>query len=246
MMENIKDKYYFISDVHLGFYEREVDKQKEEVFLQQLDIISNDAKAIYLLGDIFDYWFEWKNVIPSIYFRTLTKFYELRESGIEIYYLMGNHDFGHKDFFLKELNIPIFPNDLTVLIGNTKFYLYHGDGLSNSDFGYKILKKITRNKFNQMIYTRFLHPDFAIKLASTSSNKSRKYTDSKKFGETDGMIEFAKKKIDEGYDFVIMGHRHKKEIIEYKNAKYINLGAWFKEPSVGVFDGEHFYFLDDK
>ena len=245
-MTNNQSKYYFISDVHLGFYERSIDKHQEELLINSLDLISRDAKGIFLLGDIFDYWFEWRRVIPRHHYRTLSKLYDLKHSGIEISYLMGNHDFGHKDFFSQELGITVYPNELVTELEGKKFFLHHGDGLAEGDSGYKILKKITRNKCNQRLYTTLLHPNFAIKLASTSSSKSRKYTDKKDYGKTDGMAEYAKNKIDEGFDFVVMGHRHKREILPHNKGIYVNLGAWFDLPEIGVFDGNEFSFIDVK
>lgn len=240
------NKYYFISDVHLGFYEREIDKMREDKFLQCLDLIASDAKAIYLIGDIFDYWFEWKTVIPRYYYRTLAKLYDLKHSGIEIYYLMGNHDFGHFDFFEKELGIKVHPNELVQVLEGNKFYLHHGDGVGKGDNGYKMLKRITRNELNKKLFTRLLHPNFAIKLASTSSSKSRKYTD-KKYGNK---LITAKELLDAclvdgDYDYVVIGHLHQKVLQSYGKGIYVNLDTWLHEPNIGVFDGEKFYFKED-
>lgn len=244
-MRNQIDKYYFISDVHLGFFEREVNREKENIFINCLDYISKDAKIIFLLGDIFDYWFEWKSVIPRYYYRVLSKLYDLKISGIEIVYLMGNHDFGHNDFFETELGIKIYKNEYIASIDSKKFFLHHGDGLIKGDIGYKILKKITRNKTNQKLYTKLLHPNFAIKLASHSSKKSRNYSNKISNNENNELYNFAKTKIEEGFDYVILGHKHLKEHIKYKNGEYINLGDWFKEPNIGVYFNDNFSFINN-
>lgn len=226
---------YFISDVHLGLQSREEDKLREDRFLQFLESIKKDCKTLFIVGDLFDYWFEYKTVIPKYFYRVLTKLYELRKSGIQIEYLMGNHDFGHKDFFASELDIEVHHDDITREIDGKKFYISHGDGKSHKDTGYKILKKILRAKTSLYLFLK-LHPDFGIGLASGSSQKSRVYTDQKNYGKTDGMREFAFHKIDEGFDYVIMGHRHKAEIAQHNSGYYINLGEWIKKPQFGKFE----------
>jgi UDP-2,3-diacylglucosamine hydrolase len=228
---------YFISDIHLGFFERERDILRENLLLDFLKKIKHNCEKLYLVGDIFDFWFEYNTVIPKYFYRTLNQFYEFRQSGIEIEFIMGNHDFGHRDFFEKELSIPVFANDIERVHNGKKFYLSHGDGKSDNDIGYKIIKKIMRNKFSLKLYFK-LHPDLGIRLASHSSKQSRNYTSSKKWGTKEYMREFAFKKIDAGFDYVVMGHRHRAEESPYKNGKYINLGDWFGSPKTGIFDGE--------
>ncbi|MBM2816230.1 MAG: lpxH [Ignavibacteria bacterium] len=227
---------YFISDVHLGFDKGESDKARENLLIEFLDKIESSCEKLFIVGDLFDYWFEYSSVIPRNYIRTLSKLLALSQSGIPIEYLIGNHDFGHVDFFEKELGIPVFGDDIEREIKGKKFYISHGDGKSNNDIGYRILKKILRNKYCQRLY-RLLHPDWGIALASNSSRKSRHYTGKKDFGLSEGMSEFAKSKIDAGFDFVIMGHRHRAEVIDFSNGKYINLGDWLGPATYAVFDG---------
>ncbi|HRP01562.1 MAG TPA: UDP-2,3-diacylglucosamine diphosphatase [Candidatus Kapabacteria bacterium] len=227
---------YFISDVHLGFYEKELDLPRELIFLRFLDTIKKDAERIFLVGDIFDYWFDYKTVIPKQFFRVLNKLWELRQSGIKIDYIIGNHDFGHLSFFEEELDIPLYKGDISCEIKDKKFYISHGDGKNLKDKGYLLLKKITRNPLILKLYL-MLHPNFGIWLASGSSKKSRSYTDNREHLEDEPMKEFAYRMIDDGYDFVIMGHRHKSEFTKYKDSYYINLGEWFKEPMFAQFDG---------
>lgn len=242
---------YFISDVHLGYYNRNEDIKREDVFLDLLSKISIDAKEIYLVGDIFDYWFEYKTVVPKYFYRTLSKIYDLKQKGIKITYLMGNHDFGHNTFFKEEFDIDIITADLDLVINGKKFYIAHGDGKAYNDTGYLILKKVLRAKISNLLY-RIIHPDIGIGVASGSSRSSRSYTDKKEFSQKDGLKDFAINKIENGYDFVIMGHRHKKEFIEHsysdstnisKKGIYINLGEWFSDPQVGVFDDNNFKLI---
>lgn len=231
--------YYFISDIHLGVETREFDIAREDLLLEFLKKIEDDCETLFIIGDLFDYWFEYKTVIPKYFYRTLTALKEFRNREIKIVYLMGNHDFGHVNFFQKELDIPVLPDDTTCEIAGRKFYLSHGDGKSHNDTGYRILKKVLRSSLSQKLYFK-LHPDFGIRLASGSSRKSRKYTDTKHYGKTEGMEEFAMAKIDEGFDYVIMGHRHRAVFQQYGSGFYINLGDWIKSYTFGTFDGTEF------
>ncbi len=233
---------YFISDLHLGFGSPESYKRREELFLSFINHIKSDCKKLFIAGDLFDYWFEYKTVIPKHFFRTLTALDELQKHGGEIIYLMGNHDFGHKDFFEIELGIPIITDDYRCELSGRKFYISHGDGKSNNDLGYRTLKKILRSSVSRRLYG-WIHPDIGIAIASGSSHKSRKYTGEKDFGDTDGMKEFATIKISEGFDFVVMGHMHRAEITALCGGTYINLGTWLKEPYYGIFDGSRFELL---
>jgi UDP-2,3-diacylglucosamine hydrolase len=237
---------YFLSDVHLGYYERAKDKDLETRFIKCLQNIKNDCDSLILLGDIFDYWFEYRRVIPAFYYRTLAELADISNLGIQVEYLMGNHDFGHRSFFENELGIKIIKEDIERIYNGKRFYLSHGDGKSYNDNGYLMLRKILRNTTCQKLYS-MLHPDIGIKLALNSSRTSRQYTGGKKYGETDGMHDFAKQKICEGYDYVIMGHRHIVERTEYNEnghkGEYINLGCWLKDAHIGRFDGSNFELI---
>lgn len=237
---------YFVSDVHLGLFERSEDKKREDHFLQFLRAIAKDCTHLYIVGDLFDFWFEYNTVIPRFFYRTLAAFADMKAKGIEIVYLMGNHDFGHKDFFRNELGIEIHKDHLEQIHNGKRFFLYHGDGLAHMDAPYRMLKKILRSPFNQWLY-RKLHPDWGIGLASSSSRKSRKHTSQKKYGPTDGMEEFAEEKIRSGFDYVVMGHRHRLLKKEIGSGTYINLGDWIKKPAFGCFDGNNFelVYTDD-
>lgn len=229
-------KHYFISDLHLGFFERKRDKVREDLFLGFLDTIKKDTHTLYLLGDIFDYWFEYKTVVPAYFYRTLSKISELVDSGVKIEYVMGNHDFGHHTFFKDEFGIEIHRSDFDTEIDGNKFYLSHGDGKSHNDKGYLLLKKLLRSNWANTLF-RYLHPDFGIRLASGSSHKSRKHTDSKNYGDSDGIKDFAIKKIKEGFDYVLMGHKHEFIDITHENGRYINLGEWISNnPNYALFE----------
>lgn len=229
---------YFFSDVHLGHFRRDEDKKIEDQFIKFLKKISQDASEVYMVGDIFDYWFEYRTVIPKIFTRTLAQLAEMREKGIKIEYIMGNHDFGHVSYFKDELDIPIYREDIQREFNGVKVYLSHGDGKAYNDTGYKILKKILRNRFLLRLYM-WVHPDFGIGLASKSSQKSRGYTEKKNYGRRDGMKDFAENKlVNEAYDYVLMGHSHRPEDIVFGNGHYINTGNMFHNPTFARFDGK--------
>ncbi|OGU10873.1 MAG: hypothetical protein A2X61_07965 [Ignavibacteria bacterium GWB2_35_12] len=230
---------YFISDIHLGILERSADAPREELLVKFLKSIVNDCEVLYIVGDLFDYWFEYKTVVPKYFYRTLEALKWLRDNGVKIEYLMGNHDFGHKDFFETEMGIPIYKDDIEREHSGKRFYISHGDGKANNDAGYRALKKVMRNRFSLWLFLK-LHPDCGIRLASSSSRKSRGYTSNKHYGKTEGMENFAESKINEGFDYVIMGHRHRLIQKQIGNGNYYNLGSWLEKPVFGCFDGNEF------
>lgn len=228
-------KYLFISDIHLGLSDKETENKKERSLVRFLEFAKTNCDELFIVGDLFDYWFEYKRVYQKGFFRTLTALQDVKEAGIPVHYFIGNHDFLHRDFFEKEIGAKLYHDPISVSLLNKKFFIGHGDGLIKNDTGYKILKMILRNKFTQKAYS-WIHPDIGVSLASRTSKSSRDYTTKKDFGEEDGLLEVAKEKIDEGYDYVIFGHLHKKSFTKYNNGYYINLGSWLDQPFYGMFD----------
>jgi len=241
----LKNSYYFISDIHFGLLEHEKEVARELVFIEFLNSIKDSAKELYILGDLFDYWFEYKKVIQKGYFRTFTALNDLVKNGTKVHYIIGNHDFMHRDFFEKEIGVSLYQAEIEKEIDGKKFYLAHGDGLVKNDFGYLILKKIFRNKFAQNLYS-LIHPNLGIKLAQGTSKTSRDYTGNKDYGEGDGLLEFAKQKFEIGFDFVILGHTHQERIEEIDNKIYANLGTWLKKPNYGIYKDGKFELKDWK
>lgn len=239
-MSNIN---YFISDLHLGLGDKEEENRKELLLIKFLEFITHDAGRLFILGDLFDYWFEYKRVIQKEFFRTHAALRNLSDNNIELHYIIGNHDFLHRDFFQKEIGANLYFNPLDIELSGKRFYLAHGDGLMKKDAGYKILKKILRNSFLQKLYSA-IHPDLGIKIASSTSKTSRSYTENKNYGESDSLFEIAKGKIDSGFDYVMFGHSHIQTKNEYNKGYYINLGSWLENPCYGKFDGEHFEIID--
>lgn len=239
-------KYYFISDCHLGYgSDRDADRARERRLLVVLDKIADEAKSgnaagLFIVGDLFDSWFEYRQVIPKRHVRAIAMLAKIREY-IPVEYLMGNHDFGHKDYFEKELNIPIHSGDIEKVLNGKRLYIAHGDGKALNDTGYIILRSILRNKFLLWLYS-WLHPDIGIWIAERMSGGSRAYTDNRDaLQKQDGLRIYAEKKIAEGFDYVIMGHRHKAEMADIEGkGTYINLGDWLKSYTYGVFDENGF------
>lgn len=231
---DIQKTYFFISDIHLGLQTKEIEREKEKNLVSFINFAKDNCDELFIIGDLFDYWFEYKRVIQKGFFRTLAALTDFAESGKKIHYFIGNHDFLHRDFFEKEIGTILYHDAAELVLNNKKFFIGHGDGLVQNDNGYKILKMILRNKFLQRIYS-IIHPDLGISIASNTSKKSRDYTSKKNYGKIDGLMETASLKIDEGFDYVIFGHSHDQTFEKYKNGIYINLGTWLDKPCYGKF-----------
>lgn len=240
-------KHYFFSDVHLGFASRQEEKAKELKLVCFLESIRKDAGKIYIVGDLFDCWIEYRRAVPKGYYRTLAKLNEIVEQGTEVHFLPGNHDFWLNTYLRDDVGLKLHNDSMETVIDGKKFYITHGDGLSNGDLGYKIIKKILRNRFNQFLYS-LIHPDIGLWLAQGSSKRSRLHTNEtervkERYEVTSpahgsgGMQEFARKKISEGFDYIIMGHMHKAQFIEIgpKPSYYVTLGDWITNFTYGVY-----------
>ncbi len=215
----------FISDVHLGLGSREKERAKENTLLGFLKAKLPETDALFIVGDLFDFWFEYKTVIPKGFHRTLAALQEYTDRGIKVYYLAGNHDYWMRDYFATELGFEVHYKPFEVLLNGKRILLHHGDGLATNDHGYRMIKPILRNRLNIWLY-RWLHPDIGIRLARGSSRSSREYTSNKSSDEEKGLKEFAATKIAEGVDIVVMGHQHKPSQLQFNNGTYVNLGDW--------------------
>jgi UDP-2,3-diacylglucosamine hydrolase len=238
-------RYYFISDVHLGYGPPAEDRAREARLVLLLDEIlvqarDGDVGGLFIVGDLFDSWFEFSSVVPRRHVRTIAALARIAEL-VPVEYLMGNHDFGHRNYFEKELSIPVHRGDIERTLLGKKFYIAHGDGKAANDTGYLILRKILRNPFLQGVY-RLVHPDLGIRFAEWISGRSRVYTDQRDaLHKVDGLRTFAEKIIAEnGIDFVVMGHRHAPQLIIVEKGTYVNLGDWIHSYTYGVFDEQGF------
>ena len=228
-------KSYFFSDAHLGVGSKEEDRRKERALVQFLEMVGTEGNQLFIVGDLFDYWFEYRTVVPKGYVRLFAKLAELSDAGVTLTYLAGNHDFWLREYFHDELGMRIERDPIERVINGKRFYLHHGDGLLKNDSGYRILKRVLRNRTNIAFFS-LVHPDLAARIARWSSQKSRQYT-SKRVYEGDDMTKFATQKISEGYDFVVMGHNHVPCRRNIGSGVYVNLGDWVSEQSYAVFDG---------
>ena len=238
-------KIYFASDFHLGIPNHESSLIREKKLVRWLDMVLKDATEIFLLGDIFDFWFEYKYVIPKGYVRLLGKIAEITDSGIPIHIFRGNHDIWAFDYFKKELNCELHRKPVIREFDNKKFFLAHGDGLGPGDKGYKFLKKVFEFKPNQFLFN-WLHPDIGARMGLYFSQKSRLANIAKfkkkpvKIALKDEMlVQYVKRKTEQNpdIDFFIFGHRHipLQEKIGDK-AEIIILGDWIYLFSYGVFE----------
>ncbi len=236
-------KVYFSSDNHLGAPTFEESKPREQKFVAWLDTVKNDAAAIFLLGDLFDFWFEYKTVVPKGFVRTLGKLAEISDSGIPIYFFVGNHDLWMKDYFQTELNITVFHQPQEFLLNNKTFLIGHGDGLGPGDKGYKRMKKVFTSPFFQWCF-KWIHPDISVRLAQYLSIKNKLISGDEDvvfLGENEEwLVQYCKRKQeDKQYDYFVFGHRHLPMTIDIdKNSQYINLGDWIGYYTYGCFDGE--------
>lgn len=236
-------KIFFLSDFHLGAPDYEKSLVREKKIVAFLDEIKHEAEEIFLLGDVFDFWFEYKRAIPKGYVRLQGKIAELTDAGIKIHWFIGNHDMWIFNYIPKELGVTLHRKEIEREFGGKKFFIGHGDGLGPGDRGYKFIKKVFRNRFCQWMFAR-LHPNFGIGLANFLSRKSRAATgqaDATFYGEEKEMlIQFCKDQLLKNhFDYFVFGHRHLP--IEFdlgKNSKYINTGDWITYFSYAVFDGK--------
>lgn len=234
-------KIYFTSDHHFGAPTKEKSQPREALFLKWLNEKESDMGALFILGDLFDFWFEYKTVVPKGYVRILGKLAELKDKGIPIYFFVGNHDLWMGDYFETELGIPVFHKPMTFDINGKSFFIGHGDGLGPGDKGYKRMKKVFTHPFSKWLY-RWLHPDIGVKLASYLSVKNKLISgdeDITFLGEDkEWLILYAKRKLEtQHFDYFVFGHRHLPMIVELgNNSKYINLGDWINYYTFGEYD----------
>jgi UDP-2,3-diacylglucosamine hydrolase len=235
-------KIYFASDFHLGMPNHATSLQREKLICKWLDTIAADAYHIFLLGDIFDAWLEYKTAVPKGFVRLLGKLAQLRDDGILITAFTGNHDLWMYGYFEQELNIPVHHDPILVAINDKQFLLGHGDGLGPGDNGYKRLKKFLNNGACQWLY-RWIHPDIGIRMAQYFSSRGidKKQTEDKFLGEDkEYLILFCKDYLQQQQhvDYFLFGHRHYKlEFALPGNSTYINLGDWLQYNSYAMYDG---------
>lgn len=237
-------KIYFASDFHLGVPDRNSSLIREKKIISWLDTVKHDAHSIYLLGDIFDFWFEYKYTVPKGYIRLLGKLAELRDAGIPIIFFTGNHDLWMFDYFPKELGIPVYNDPQALEVGNQKLLIGHGDGLGPGDTTYKLLKRyFFNNKVAQWLFG-WLHPNIGMRFANAWSKNSRianiKKEEQKFHGEEGEFLWMYCRELEktQHHEYYIFGHRHLPLTLKVNDqSTYINLGEWVNYTTYAVYDG---------
>ncbi len=242
MLDQPGKKIYFLSDFHLGVPTAAASLEREKKIVRFLEAIRVDAAEIFIVGDMFDFWFEYSTVVPKGYVRIFGKLAELTDSGIRIHFFVGNHDMWMNSYFEKEMNIPVYFEPKTFEFNGKKFYVGHGDGLGPSDRGYKFLKKIFRNRVCQWLFG-VVPPAIGMGVANYFSQKSRSAanTEEERFlgEEKEWLLLYSREVLQkEHFDYFIFGHRHLPIDFQLnESSRYINLGEWIKLFSYAVFDG---------
>ena len=249
-------KIYFLSDFHLGAPDHDTSLGRERLIVRFLERIRKDAAEIFIVGDLFDFWYEYKTVVPKGYVRILGKMAEIADEGIPMHFFTGNHDMWMSGYFEQELHIPVYHEPREFEFNGKKFFIGHGDGLGPGDHGYKMLKKIFRNPFCQWLFG-LLPPAVGVGLANWFSRRSRAVTgliDEQFLGEDkEWLIIYCKEVLSRSYfDYLVFGHRHLPIDFSMGNgdngraaSRYINLGDWIRYNTYAVFDGERLSLLTD-
>jgi UDP-2,3-diacylglucosamine hydrolase len=236
-------KIYFLSDFHLGVPDHATSLVREKAVIRFLDTAKQDAAEIFIVGDLFDFWFEYKKVVPKGFIRLLGKLAEITDSGIPVHFFVGNHDMWMDGYFEQELNIPVYHSPQTFEFNDKKFLVGHGDGLGPGDHGYKMLKKLFRNPVAKFLFG-IIPPFIGMGIAHYSSRGSRSITggtDEKFLGEDkEWLIVYCREQLKTRYfDYFIFGHRHLPiDFMLNDKSRYINLGDWIRYNSYAVFDGK--------
>lgn len=237
-------KTFFASDFHLGIDARHSSLERERRLVRWLRFVAPQAEAIYLVGDMFEFWHDYKYAVPKGHTRLLGTLAELRDSGLPIYFFRGNHDLWMSGYFEEELGIEVYHHPIERRIMGKQFFIGHGDGLGPGDKGYKLMKKVFTNPFCRWLF-RQIHPDLGIRIAHYASGKSRAATPDAEKGwmgdQKEWLLQYCLYKLEQGTtpDYFVFGHRHLpiNWLLPNQSSRYINLGEWMWAYSYAVFDG---------
>jgi UDP-2,3-diacylglucosamine hydrolase len=223
LIERKRVALYIFSDAHLGSSTLEKEAEKVAKITELFELVKADGERLIILGDLFDFWFEYKHAIPRDHHKVLFMLTDLIKHGVRIDYVSGNHDFWMGDFFESEIGVTVSRDALETEYDSKRMHLLHGDGLAKADSGYRFLKKILRNRFNIWLY-RKLPADWAIPLAKKVSGSSREYTSRRDHTFAPDYEAYARKKLNEGFDLVAIGHLHIPVEKKLEHGVYINTG----------------------
>ncbi len=227
---------FFVSDAHLG--SNDVDKETIKItrLFAFFDLVRAEGEKLYILGDLFDFWFEYKHAIPKQHLRVVFKLASLIEAGIQIHYITGNHDFWLGDFLSQEVGINIHRDNYDTTEDNLRLHLTHGDGLAAADWKYRFFVRAPlRNRLAIRLY-RLIPPDWGLPFARAVSSRSRHYTANRETKFLEDYEEYARLKLDQSFDAVIIGHIHHPILKKYENGTYLNTGDFFHHFSYGRLD----------
>lgn len=226
--------YFFFSDAHLGAPNRDDETLRQRRVIEFLEYVKQHGAGLFIVGDLFDFWFEYRHAIPNRNFAVLAKLHELRAAGLPIDYVAGNHDLWMGDFLRNEVGLALHENHITRELCGQRCYIIHGDGVAKNDGGYRLMKRIFKSPFNINLY-RWVHPDVGIPLAKLVSHTSRSVKDNPNTWERD-YREYAEARFAEGHEVVIMGHTHKPLVEALGEKLFINLGDWMEHFTYCRFD----------
>jgi UDP-2,3-diacylglucosamine hydrolase len=238
----MRDTIYFVSDLHLGAGTPSEEERKKEKFIRFLQLVRQNGKALYIVGDLFDFWFEYKNAIPKTELELLVALKNITLMGVPVIYLAGNHDYWHRDFFQKYLGVTIEKGDVVLNHEGEKSFVTHGDGKARSDWGYRIIKALFRHPINIWLY-RLLPVDWAFPLARLVSGSSRRWSEQREKEQLPEYEAFARQKFAEGFDAVILAHSHWPELRAAEGRTILNIGDFMYHFTYGVLKGKEFQLL---
>ena len=235
----MRDSIYFVSDLHLGAGTPSEEEKKKEKFIQFLQLVRQNGQTLYIVGDLFDFWFEYKNAIPKTEVEILTALKNLTLMNLPVVYLVGNHDFWQRDFFHKYLGVQVEKGDVILNQNGKKIFITHGDGKARSDWGYRIIKAVFRHPLNVWLY-RQLPVDVAFPLARLVSGSSRRWTEQRGKKQLGEYEEFARQKFALGFDAVVLAHSHSPELKALEGKTLVNIGDFMTNFTYGILHGKEF------
>ncbi len=229
---------YFISDVHLMLKRSKQEKKRQEKLFRFLDHVQNTGGTLIIIGDLYDFYFEYKHVIPKVYFPFYQQLYSVKQSGVGIHFVTGNHDHWTMEFMEETLTNTVSKEDWTFEINGKRFYLTHGDGILSWDWGYRLLKTVIRSRLFIWLY-RWIHPTIGYGIAHFISKKGRHYEHTNDYNTKvlNELIVFAETITADGFDYVLTGHYHQATIENVNGGKLVVLGDWLRYFSYGLFEG---------
>ena len=232
---------FFISDIHLSLTNSDEEKQRRNDLIEFIRHVTEQKGSLFIVGDLFDFWFEYKYVMPKAYFDILSTFYQARSKGIEIYIIPGNHDYWTREFAEEILFTQVYPEGYSLESNGKKFLIFHGDGLLSRDTGYRVLRKLLRNRLFVFLY-RWLHPDWGYAIARWISKTGDHSPHSDEYNELviKELKEIGQNHGNNGVDYIVMGHYHQTKQVNLENGSLVILGDWIRFHSFGYFDGNEF------